>query len=101
MQIKLSSPTLEIRDRAIPPEVIRQAREWPVFLELESSPTHPRLQGAYLRCGTCTQGVKRIGAGLAAELSPWPFSVQELEAAVLGHVLQAHRPEVDPGWSGS
>jgi len=101
MEPQFSMPTLEARDRAIPPEILDRARSWHLVVDLDPSPQYPRLAGAYLRCGACDQGVKRIGQGRPEEFTAWTFPVTDLEAAVLAHVLQVHRPEVDPGWGGA
>lgn len=100
---EFSPPTLEIRDRALDPAVIQACRAWPVVVDLDPAPHAPFLAGVYLRCARCTQGVARLSAGDPAPGTtvPLPHAVQELEAGVLRHVLQAHRLEVDPEWSGT
>lgn len=104
-----SPPTLAIRDRALDPLVIVAGRTWPVVVDVDPAEETPGLAGVFLRCCRCGQGVARLAWGLPPGLegSPWTrwtplhATVQELEAGVLAHVLQAHRPEVDPGWSGT
>lgn len=100
---EFSPPTLEIRDRVLDPAVIQACRTWPVLVDLDPAPDTPFLAGVYLRCARCAQGVARLSTGDPAPATtvPLPHTVQDLEAGVLRHVLQAHRPDVDPEWSGT
>lgn len=96
-----SPPTLAIRDRALAPLVIEAGREWPVVVDIDPSPGLPRLAGVYLRCARCGQGVARLAQGEPGDIHAVVATVQALEAGVLAHVLQVHRRDVDPGWSGT
>lgn len=101
---KFSPPTLAIRDRAIDPAVIARARNWATVVDYDEAPDTPRLAGLFLRCIRCSQGVARLAylAGTGPDaVRPLPATVVDLEAAVLLHVLQAHRRDVDPEWSGT
>lgn len=103
MEIEFSPPTLAIRDRALDPQVIGRSRTWPLRVDLDQARQAPALAGVFLRCGACGQAVARLawGAPTGPALKPLVSSVQELEAATLAHVLQVHRRDVDPGWSGT
>lgn len=97
-----SPPTLAIRDRALDPAVIHASRTWPVVIDLDPAEATPRLAGVFLRCCRCGQAVARLAWGdPTSRVSPLHATVQELEAGVLAHCLQVHRPLIDPEWSGT
>lgn len=96
-----SPPTLEIRDRAIAPAVIQAARTWGAVVDVDPAPDQPGLAGVFLRCARCTQGMARLAYGEPGQLRPVEATVQDVEAGVLLHVLQVHRGDVDPEWSGT
>jgi hypothetical protein len=96
-----SPPTLEARDRAIPAALVDQARTWPVVVDLDPADHAPYLAGVFLRCCRCGQGLARLAWGMPGHLHPLHVQVQDVEAGVLRHLMQAHRPEIDPEWSGT
>jgi hypothetical protein len=103
MQLKLSPPTTEARDRAIAPHIIAAAASWPLFVDLDNAPHAPRLAGVFMRCARCDQAVLRLAQGHPEPGEPIHIlrSAQELVDGTLAHVLQVHRLAVDPEWSGT
>jgi hypothetical protein len=99
---QFSPPTLAIRDRALDPAIIETARAWAVVVDVDPAPNTPGLAGVFLRCCKCGQGVARLSWGVPpGRWTPLHATVQELEAGVLAHCLQVHRPLIDPEWSGT
>lgn len=103
---QFSAPTTEARDRAIP-EVIRAAADrWETQVVIDSAQHAPKYAGIFLRCSVCSQAVLRLsysprGLPQPDEVGALRITAQALQDAVLAHVLQVHRPEVDPEWSGT
>lgn len=98
-----SEPTTEARDRAIPAAVQEAARGWELYVDLDDPADVPRLAGAFLRCAKCSQSVLRLAWGLPtpAVTVRQRVTAGQAQDATLAHLLQVHRREVDPEWSGS